>query len=140
MVMIGEKHDNPLHHEKQALLMRHLREAGAKGRLVMEMAEQAHQANLDKANLEELDQLGTDIAWENRGWPAWSQYRPIVAEGLKAGMKLKAGNSRSRHPDATWARGKHWMQIISPICAGIGTIPPLNLIVCLMSWSMPIAA
>ena len=92
VVMIGEKHDNPLHHENQALLVRHLREAGAKGRLVMEMAEQAHQANLDNASLEGLDQLGADIAWEARGWPAWSQYRPIVAEALKAGMELKAGN------------------------------------------------
>lgn len=95
-VMIGEKHDNPLHHEKQALLVEHLRKTGAKGQLVAEMAEQRHQDALSNASLDDVDQLGKAIEWDKRGWPAWALYQPIFAEALKAGMTLKAGN-----PDRT---------------------------------------
>ncbi|WP_157967675.1 ChaN family lipoprotein [Cohaesibacter intestini] len=91
-VMIGEKHDNPLHHQRQTMLVRHLRETGAKGQLVAEMAEQRHQSALDTALPDHLDQLGDAIEWEKRGWPAWTLYQPIFAEALKAGMALKAGN------------------------------------------------
>lgn len=91
-VMIGERHDNPVHHEKQALLVKHLRQSGKQGQLILEMAEQRHQPSLDEARLEEIEALGTELEWEERGWPAWSTYQPIVAEALTGGMRIKAGN------------------------------------------------
>ena len=91
-LMFGEKHDNPIHHEKQAILVKKLRQAGMTGQIVLEMAEQRHQESLDSADLATLDHLGAAIKWKARGWPDWSLYQPILAEALRAGMRVKAGN------------------------------------------------
>ena len=91
-LLLGEKHDNIAHHDRQALMVSMLREAGKSGVLVMEMAEQKHRKVLAELEPEGLDGLGDAIEWQQRGWGDWRDYQPIAEEGYAAGMRLKPGN------------------------------------------------
>ncbi|WP_319531089.1 ChaN family lipoprotein [uncultured Cohaesibacter sp.] len=91
-VLIGEKHDNPVHHEKQAELVRLIGKAGRTGQITFEMIEQRYAGDLKPEGELDLTSLGEALEWEARGWPSWSQYAPIFEAALAADMRLKAGN------------------------------------------------
>lgn len=79
IVVIGERHDNPAHHEWQARLISALAPKG----LAFEMVPRAKE---DAAN--EVRAAGGDLAkaldWENSGWPAWEMYAPLFEAAPKA--------------------------------------------------------
>ncbi|MDG1973314.1 MAG: ChaN family lipoprotein [Paracoccaceae bacterium] len=64
IVILGERHDNPIHHEKQAEIVRILAPAG----LAFEMIKRAEE---DVAN-------DRRTAWENESWSNWDDYRQIL--------------------------------------------------------------
>lgn len=64
VVILGERHDNPIHHERQAELVRVI---GPKG-LAFEMIQRADE---DAANRDRT-------AWENESWSNWDDYRQIL--------------------------------------------------------------
>ncbi len=64
IVILGERHDNPIHHATQAEIVRVL----APGGLAFEMIMRAEE---DAAN-----DLGA--AWENENWSNWDDYRQIL--------------------------------------------------------------
>ena len=67
VVIIGETHDNPAHHEVQAQIVAALQPAG----LVLEMLTPEHVSVLTK------DVQGFSEAWEEAGWPDYEMYLPI---------------------------------------------------------------
>ena len=91
-LLLGEKHDNPLHHEKQAFMVSMVREAEKSGQLVFEMADSGHKEILAAVTPDVIDKLGRAINWEERGWPDWESYQPIAEEALAASMRFKPGN------------------------------------------------
>ena len=91
-VLIGEKHDNVIHHDRQALIVSMVREAGKSGQLVLEMADNTHEEILSGASAATVDSLGAALDWQRRGWGDWKEYQPIVEEAMGAGMRLKPGN------------------------------------------------
>lgn len=80
VVVLGEQHDNPVHHERQAAWTQAL----APSALVFEMLtpEQA-----EKANFDWQDQAGLDaaIGWTGTDWPSFDMYFPIfeAAKGAR---------------------------------------------------------
>ena len=75
VVVLGEVHDNPVHHENQARIVKAL----APGGLVAEMIKKADEAKI-RAFLADggtADGIGAAIGWEKSGWPDWSLYAPI---------------------------------------------------------------
>ena len=64
IVILGERHDNPIHHEKQAEIVRILAPAG----LAFEMIKRAE------------EEVANDrrTAWENESWSNWDDYRQIL--------------------------------------------------------------
>ncbi|WP_068086081.1 ChaN family lipoprotein [Polycladidibacter stylochi] len=90
-VLLGEKHDNPRHHEIQAQAVGALVGAGKRPALVFEMLDETASPILAIARENELAQLGKELKWEARGWPAFSMYAPIFKQGLAAGLPLIAG-------------------------------------------------
>jgi uncharacterized iron-regulated protein len=75
IVVLGEVHDNPAHHEAQASLVGRLRPAG----LAFEMIPRASEGGI-RALLAEGGspaEIGPAIGWEQSGWPDWALYRPI---------------------------------------------------------------
>lgn len=91
-VLLGEKHDNAEHHRLQARIVAALGEAGRRPGVVWEMAGPDQAGAFAAAQVAEVGQLGKALSWEERGWPAWSIYQPIVEAALTHSMKLYPGN------------------------------------------------
>lgn len=73
VVFLGEVHDNPHHHRKQAALVAALRPAA----LVFEMLTPA-QAESYTHGLEDAA-LAERLGWEESGWPDFALYAPVFA-------------------------------------------------------------
>jgi uncharacterized iron-regulated protein len=94
-VLLGEKHDNPDHHQIQAALLRALLAGGRRPAVAFEMftadqapaiARQLARAPRDAAGLAEA------VDWKHSGWPDWAYYRPIAQAALDAGVPVIAAN------------------------------------------------
>lgn len=79
IVLIGERHDNPAHHEWQARIIEVLAPRGLAFEMVPKAKEDA--ANAARAN---GDDLGAALDWANSGWPAWEMYAPLFDAAPKA--------------------------------------------------------
>lgn len=86
VVLLGETHDNPVHHQRQDELLAALLAAGRQPVVVMEQFDIEQQAALDAAT-------GADAAAAlmPRGWEV-DQYRPLLERARAAGLPLVAGN------------------------------------------------
>ncbi len=79
IVVLGEQHDNPAHHARQAEWVAALQPKA----LVFEMLtpEQGAKADANWSNQAELDAL---IGWSETAWPSFDMYYPIFAAAPKA--------------------------------------------------------
>jgi uncharacterized iron-regulated protein len=94
-VLLGEKHDNPDHHQIQAALVRAMLASGRRPAVAFEqltadqapaMARHLAGAPHDAAGLAEA------VNWKRSGWPDFALYQPIVEAALEAGVPIVAGN------------------------------------------------
>lgn len=93
-VLIGEKHDNPIHHHHQAQLVDALTNIDNRNRAVVwEMFTRDQQLTLDQ-NWQDvaIEDLGPALAWEDRGWPSWHDYAPIAQAAKDNDLLMIAGN------------------------------------------------
>ena len=94
-VLLGEKHDNPDHHQIQAALLRALLASGRRPAVAFEMltADQAPAlARHLAASPRDAAGLAEAVNWKRSGWPDFALYQPIVAAALDAGVPVVAGN------------------------------------------------
>jgi len=97
-VLLGEKHDNPDHHQIQAALLRALLASGRRPAVAFEMltADQAPAlARHLAASPRDAAGLAEAVNWKRSGWPDFALYQPIVAAALDAGVPVVAGNLAS---------------------------------------------
>ena len=94
-VLLGEKHDNPDHHQIQAVVLRALLATGRRSVVAFEMftpddapaiARYLAAAPRDAAG------LGAAVDWKRSGWPDWGLYQPIAQAALDAGVPIVAAN------------------------------------------------
>lgn len=80
ILVLGEVHDNPVHHLNQAAAVAALKPRA----LVFEMLtpEQAQKATSDARK--DLARLGEVLGWEAAGWPDFGTYAPIFAAAPEA--------------------------------------------------------
>lgn len=94
-VLLGEKHDNPAHHRKQADLLDRMAATGRRPPVVWEMID-ASKAAVLKAYLESgratPEGLGRVLDWGGSGWPEWAIYQPIAEVALRRGLQQYPGN------------------------------------------------
>ena len=90
VILIGETHDHPQHHELQAQLIRHIKPRS----VAFEMLNSS-QAEV-ASTLFELprERWGEALRWSERGWPEFSLYLPVFDASKEVGAKLIAA-----HPD-----------------------------------------
>jgi uncharacterized iron-regulated protein len=107
-ILLGEKHDNPDHHQLQAWLLRTLIAAGRRPAVGFEMvttddapaiARHLAAAPTDAAG------LGEAVNWNQRGWPDWAMYQPIAAAALQAGLPIVTTNLPQEMARALGRRG-----------------------------------
>ncbi|MEM1383725.1 MAG: ChaN family lipoprotein [Pseudomonadota bacterium] len=77
IAVLGEIHDNQIHHERQAWLVDALDPVGVAFEMVPEASEEGIAVFLEQGG--ERDEIGPAIGWERLGWPDWDLYRPIFA-------------------------------------------------------------
>lgn len=94
-VLLGERHDNPDHHRLQAWALAQVIAAGRHPRLAFEMVGPEQTAALDRHLQEhpgEVEGLAEALDWAHSNWPDWSNYQPLFAQAVKAGLPIRAAN------------------------------------------------
>jgi uncharacterized iron-regulated protein len=94
-VVLGERHDQPDHHQLQARLVRALSGADRKPALAFEMLDVEQQAAVDASLAQapkDADALAEAVRWRESGWPDFLLYRPVFTAGLEAGLPIVAAN------------------------------------------------
>jgi uncharacterized iron-regulated protein len=80
IVLIGETHDNPMHHETQAALVKQI----APTALVFEMLSDAQAARVDADLVADQALMRSELDWDASGWPDFAMYHPIFAAAPEA--------------------------------------------------------
>lgn len=93
-VLIGEKHDNPIHHHHQSELIKALGKRDDHHRaIVWEMFNRDQQDSLDQAwQTVSPEELGAKMNWAESGWPLWHDYAPIAEAAKAQNLVMIAGN------------------------------------------------
>ncbi|WP_373049907.1 ChaN family lipoprotein [Thalassovita aquimarina] len=82
VVILGEVHDNPAHHETQARLAR----AVAPKALVFEMLSPDQAGRITDDLRADREALADTLDWENSGWPDFSMYYQIMQAAPEAAI------------------------------------------------------
>lgn len=94
VVLLGEKHDNAVHHVLQAEILKGLASAGRRPALVWEMLPRSAQPTIDRflaSDDPDADGFAEAVGWAGLGWGDWSLYRPVAAAALASGLSQRAG-------------------------------------------------
>jgi uncharacterized iron-regulated protein len=78
VVVLGEVHDNPHHHLRQAEIVAQVRPAALVFEMLTEAQAEAHVPGADAATLEAA------FGWVESGWPDFAMYYPIFAAAYEA--------------------------------------------------------
>lgn len=82
VVIVGEVHDNPWHHENQARAVAALQPVA----LVFEMLTPEQAARVTPDLRRDPDALSRALDWDSSGWPDFAMYAPIFAAAPKASI------------------------------------------------------
>lgn len=82
VVMLGEVHDNALHHAVQARIVAAIEPSA----IVFEMIEPAQARAVTDDIRADAVKLEAVLEWEARGWPDFAMYYPIFAAAPEAGI------------------------------------------------------
>jgi uncharacterized iron-regulated protein len=107
-VLLGEKHDNEDHHVLQAALLEAAIARGRKPAVVMEMIDVDQDEALAAQRAKtprDSDALAKAVRWEERHWPSFAFYRPIVQHALDAELPLLGGNHPTKAIKSMFAPG-----------------------------------
>jgi hypothetical protein len=83
IVILGEVHDNPVHHAHQAIAV----EAIAPRAIVFEMLSPEQAARITPALMASEDALGAVLGWEAAGWPDFGIYYPVFVAARGAAIR-----------------------------------------------------
>lgn len=94
-VLLGEKHDNPDHHQLQASLLRAIIAADRRPAVGFEMFDIDQRPAIAQhlaATPADAAGLADAVNWDRSGWPDWVLYQPIAEVALEAGLPIVATN------------------------------------------------
>ncbi|WP_291729823.1 ChaN family lipoprotein [Leisingera sp. F5] len=80
VAVLGEVHDNSVHHQRQAMLLAELQPKA----VVWEMITAEQAAALDPETLANASLTAQQLDWLNSGWPDFSLYAPVFAAAANA--------------------------------------------------------
>ncbi|MEQ1976742.1 ChaN family lipoprotein [Xenorhabdus sp. SGI240] len=96
-VIVGEKHDNPYHHQIELWLVQQLGQKRPQGSVLLEMINPNQQEKVNKVKswlqsnpIVREERIQNLLAWQ-QGWP-WKWYGDLVMELMRASYPLLAAN------------------------------------------------
>lgn len=93
-LLLGEKHDNPVHHEHQSWFIRQLDQLGRDASVAFEMIDLQQGQRLAQHSVLTTSQLVALLQPDDPGWDYQRFYRDVFAATLKAGYPVVAANLR----------------------------------------------
>jgi uncharacterized iron-regulated protein len=92
VVYLGESHDNPRHHLDQTSVLEAILAGGARPAVAFEMLSQEQQPAVEEAMAPSADAaaLPEKLKWRERGWPDFTQYRPLFDLARRYGLPVVA--------------------------------------------------
>lgn len=97
VAILGEIHDNPLHHDRQAGLVAAIAPAAIAFEMVPAASEEGIQVFLAEGGAPE--EIGPAIGWERLGWPDWEMYRPVFEAAFAANAEVYLAGGGVAGPD-----------------------------------------
>lgn len=94
-ILLGEQHDDPVHHRLQQRVLAALIKSGRQPAVVFEMFDREDAgliASVSRQHPDDPDQIAKAVNWKASGWPDWQMYRPIVKTAMDASLPVIAGN------------------------------------------------
>lgn len=91
-LLLGELHDNRVHHRHQAWVIKQLALAGRDAGIAYEMIYKEQGKRLEDLEISSTDQLIEILNQTQTGWDYENQYRPLFVENLAAGYPIVAAN------------------------------------------------
>lgn len=99
VILIGEQHDNPVHHKIQQEILEKLGQQGRLRGVVFEQVDWTDQGVLSQLNAGNLEKLPSKLEWDKSGWPSYEYYRPLFETAVKYKATVIAGGlPRNRLP------------------------------------------
>ncbi|MEX0964570.1 MAG: ChaN family lipoprotein [Pseudohongiellaceae bacterium] len=93
-LLLGEKHDNPDHHELQLRVLEHVLGTEKVSNVSFEMMTSDQQPLLESVSSlqqSDLDTIEEYLQWDSDGWD-WDFYGPLVQAAIAANVSIKAAN------------------------------------------------
>lgn len=91
VILLGEQHDNPAHHQIQAEIVERLGREGRLRAVVFEQIDWTEQGVLSQLKPSNMEDLPKKLDWDKSGWPSYELYRPIIESAVKFKAKVVAG-------------------------------------------------
>lgn len=94
IVLLGEVHDNPLHHDAQGWVLSWMfagTTGDQRGAVVFEMLDRNQQATVDAFD-GSAEEFGPAVSWEERGWRSPELYLPVFEAVLAADVAIIASD------------------------------------------------
>jgi uncharacterized iron-regulated protein len=91
-LLLGETHDNAVHHEYQAWAIEQLHKQGKSLSVAFEMINQSQYGELENQTFNNADAVFDVLDWENTGWPERKLYAPVFSATIKAGYDIYPAN------------------------------------------------
>lgn len=93
-LLLGEKHDNPDHHDLQLHVLEKVLSSDSVGRVVFEMLDSDADTSLTSLYEQEFDghdQIKDFLSWDEEGWD-WNFYGPLISAAYSKNVPIGAGN------------------------------------------------
>lgn len=103
-VLLGEKHDNPDHHQLQRQVLQELHQDGVLDSVSFEMLSSDQQQWVDSlapSTAVADTSLKEHLRWDEEGWQ-WEYYGPMIRDALAAGVSVAAANISSDEMTAVY--------------------------------------
>jgi uncharacterized iron-regulated protein len=87
-ILLGETHDNPLHHQHQAWVLDNLRKFNKSAVVAFEMINQTQGKDIVGKQFQSVEALIHVLNQEKNSWDYEQNYKPVFASVLKSGYKI----------------------------------------------------
>ena len=91
-VLLGEKHDNPLHHQHQTWVINQLIGAGRRLGVAFEMIDSGQYERMAGIRFSSADALFDAVSWEQSGWPRRELYRALFDAVIRNESPMYSAN------------------------------------------------
>lgn len=91
-VLLGEQHDNRIHHQHQSWVIRQLHQNNRQVSVAFEMIDTYQASRLDKREITSVEQLIEVLNQFKTSWKYESRYKELFAEVIAAGYQIDAAN------------------------------------------------